>query len=146
MRIRRASRPWGLCGSIRPELQREVILDGEIVCPDAEGQPQFYGLLRRSGRHSPGVFYAFHYFSKRKPDNGYNHEWKRMSEQLARSPSDLAVAKLREKVMADTTLAEAVKNAFLADLATTNHATLPNLKAILEGDDQTRETGSSQSE
>ena len=71
---------------------------------------------------------------------------KRMSEQLAGSPSDLAIAKLREKVMADTTLPEAVKNAFLADLATTNQATLQNLKAILEGDDQTRETGSSQGE
>jgi bifunctional non-homologous end joining protein LigD len=49
----------GLCASIRGELQCEAILAGEIVCLDAEGRPQFYELLRRRGRHSPAVFYAF---------------------------------------------------------------------------------------
>src|SRR3984885_10641616 len=49
----------GLCASIGAELHREAILDGEIVCLDAEGRPQFYELLRRRGRQSPAVFYAF---------------------------------------------------------------------------------------
>jgi bifunctional non-homologous end joining protein LigD len=49
----------GLCASIRGELQCEAIFDGEIVCLDTEGRPQFYELLRRRGRHSPAVFYAF---------------------------------------------------------------------------------------
>jgi bifunctional non-homologous end joining protein LigD len=49
----------GLCASIGAELHREVILDGEIVCSDAEGRSQFYELLRHRGRHSPAVFYAF---------------------------------------------------------------------------------------
>lgn len=35
---------------------REVILDGEIVCLDAAGKPQFYDLMRRRGEP---VFYAF---------------------------------------------------------------------------------------
>jgi bifunctional non-homologous end joining protein LigD len=35
---------------------RAAILDGEIVCLDAQGKPQFYDLLRRS---EPTYFYAF---------------------------------------------------------------------------------------
>ena len=35
---------------------REVILDGEIVCLDAAGKPQFYDLMLRRGEP---VFYAF---------------------------------------------------------------------------------------
>lgn len=49
----------GLCASIGAELQCEAILDGEIVCLDTEGRPQFYELLRSRGRRSPAVFYAF---------------------------------------------------------------------------------------
>jgi bifunctional non-homologous end joining protein LigD len=30
-----------------------------FVCLDLEGQPQFWELLLRCGRHSPTVFYAF---------------------------------------------------------------------------------------
>jgi bifunctional non-homologous end joining protein LigD len=48
-----------LCSAISAELHREAILDGEIVCLDAEGRPQFYELLRRRGLNSPAVFYAF---------------------------------------------------------------------------------------
>jgi bifunctional non-homologous end joining protein LigD len=40
------------------DLDFEVVLDGEIVCLDAEGRPQFYELLRRRGRGEP-VFYVF---------------------------------------------------------------------------------------
>jgi bifunctional non-homologous end joining protein LigD len=46
--VRLISRRWntyksfsGLCASIHAELHREAILDGEIVCLDAEGRPQF---------------------------------------------------------------------------------------------------------
>jgi bifunctional non-homologous end joining protein LigD len=49
----------GLCASICAEVQCEAVLDGEIVCLDAEGRPQFYELLRRRGWHSPAVFYVF---------------------------------------------------------------------------------------
>jgi bifunctional non-homologous end joining protein LigD len=35
---------------------RAVVLDGEIVCLDPEGRPQFYDLLRRRG---DAFFYAF---------------------------------------------------------------------------------------
>src|SRR5579872_5677963 len=45
-----------LCRSIEAVLTRDVVLDGEIVCLDAEGRPQFYDLLRKRG--TP-VFYAF---------------------------------------------------------------------------------------
>ena len=45
-----------LCVSIRGELKYEAVLDGEIVCLDSEGQPQFYELLRRRGQP---VFYVF---------------------------------------------------------------------------------------
>jgi len=38
------------------QLGHDVILDGEIVCLDAAGKPQFYDLMRR--RREP-VFYAF---------------------------------------------------------------------------------------
>jgi ATP-dependent DNA ligase len=41
-----------LCASIRAEVQCEAVLDGEIVCLDAEGRPQFYELLRHRGLHS----------------------------------------------------------------------------------------------
>jgi bifunctional non-homologous end joining protein LigD len=34
----------------------EVILDGEIVCLDAAGKPQFYDLMRRRGEP---IFYVF---------------------------------------------------------------------------------------
>jgi bifunctional non-homologous end joining protein LigD len=37
-------------------IRREVILDGEIVCLDAAGKPQFYELFRHRGEP---VFYAF---------------------------------------------------------------------------------------
>jgi bifunctional non-homologous end joining protein LigD len=45
-----------LCEAIGAELHCEATLDGEIVCLDAEGRPQFYELLRRRGHP---VFYAF---------------------------------------------------------------------------------------
>jgi bifunctional non-homologous end joining protein LigD len=38
------------------ELDCEAVLDGEIVCLDSNGRPQFYDLLRR---RSEPVFYAF---------------------------------------------------------------------------------------
>ena len=46
----------GLATAIRCALQREAVLDGEIVTLDSEGRPRFYDLLRRSGQP---VFYAF---------------------------------------------------------------------------------------
>jgi bifunctional non-homologous end joining protein LigD len=42
-----------LCTSIGTELKCEAILDGEIVCLDSDGRPQFYELLRRRERHRP---------------------------------------------------------------------------------------------
>jgi bifunctional non-homologous end joining protein LigD len=45
-----------LCDAIRTELKCEAVLDGEIVCLDSEGRPQFYELLRRRGQP---VFYVF---------------------------------------------------------------------------------------
>jgi len=36
-----------LRATIHLELDCEAVLDGEIVCLDAEGRPQFYELLRR---------------------------------------------------------------------------------------------------
>ena len=37
------------------KLDRSAILDGEIVCLDSVGKPQFYDLLRR---HRDPIFYA----------------------------------------------------------------------------------------
>ena len=45
-----------LATAIHIELDCEAVLDGEIVCLDANGRPQFYDLLRRRG---DPVFYAF---------------------------------------------------------------------------------------
>ena len=45
-----------LCNSIGNELKCEAGLDGEILCLDAEGRPQFYELLRRRGEP---VLYVF---------------------------------------------------------------------------------------
>lgn len=46
-----------LCEAIAREVKcGEAVLDGEIVCLDFEGRPQFYDLLRRRGEP---VFYAF---------------------------------------------------------------------------------------
>lgn len=45
-----------LCEAIHNTLDREAVLDGEIVCLDSEGRPQFYDLLRRCG---DPLFYAF---------------------------------------------------------------------------------------
>jgi bifunctional non-homologous end joining protein LigD len=45
-----------LCEGIRDEVKCEAVLDGEIVCLDKEGRPQFYELLRRRGEP---VFYVF---------------------------------------------------------------------------------------
>jgi len=45
-----------LAAAIHIELDCEAVLDGEIVCLDVDGRPQFYDLLRRRG--TP-VFYAF---------------------------------------------------------------------------------------
>ena len=46
-----------LCEAIAREVKcGEAVLDGEIVCLDSEGRPQFYDLLRRRGKP---VFYAF---------------------------------------------------------------------------------------
>lgn len=35
-----------LCAAIHSDLDREAVLDGEIVILDSEGRPQFYDLLR----------------------------------------------------------------------------------------------------
>jgi len=45
-----------LCSAIHSAIACEAVLDGEIVCLDAHGRPQFYELLRRRGEP---VFYAF---------------------------------------------------------------------------------------
>src|SRR5580704_1334838 len=45
-----------LAAAIHIELDCEAVLDGEIVCLDGNGRPQFYDLLRRCG--AP-VFYTF---------------------------------------------------------------------------------------
>src|ERR1700736_2852023 len=45
-----------LCEAIRGALDCEAVIDGEIVCLDPEGRPQFYDLLRRRGDR---VFYTF---------------------------------------------------------------------------------------
>ena len=54
-----AERVQELCfcfAAIGNEVTCEAGLDGEIVCIDAEGRPQFYELLRRRG---DPVFYVF---------------------------------------------------------------------------------------
>ena len=43
--------------AIRNEVTCEAVLDGKIVCIDAEGRPQFCELLRW---HGDPVFYVFH--------------------------------------------------------------------------------------
>ena len=45
-----------LAAAIHTELDCEAIIDGEIVCLDAQVRPQFYDLLRHRG---DPVFYAF---------------------------------------------------------------------------------------
>ena len=45
-----------LCAPIHIDLDCRAVMDGEIVCLDQEGRPQFYELMRR---RSPTVFYAF---------------------------------------------------------------------------------------
>lgn len=45
-----------LYAAIQAELKCEAILDGEIVCLDSEGRPQFYDLLCRRGQP---VLYVF---------------------------------------------------------------------------------------
>ena len=45
-----------LCAAIGCDLHHEAILDGEIVCLDSAGRPQFYELLRHRGEP---VYYAF---------------------------------------------------------------------------------------
>jgi bifunctional non-homologous end joining protein LigD len=45
-----------LCEAINQDVKRKAILDGEIVCLDSEGRPEFYKLLRRRGEP---VFYVF---------------------------------------------------------------------------------------
>jgi len=45
-----------LCAAILNAVDCDTVLDGEIVCLDAHGRPQFYELLRRRG---DPVFYAF---------------------------------------------------------------------------------------
>jgi bifunctional non-homologous end joining protein LigD len=47
----------GLCADLKRTLQgHTALLDGEFVCLDAEGRPQFYDLLRHRGE---AFFYAF---------------------------------------------------------------------------------------
>ena len=52
-------KPFGdLCEALTRELNgRSARLDGEIVCLDGDGRPQFYDLLRR---RRTAYFYAFH--------------------------------------------------------------------------------------
>jgi bifunctional non-homologous end joining protein LigD len=38
-----------LCSAIAPTITQDVVLDGEIVCLDSEGRPQFNSLLYRRG-------------------------------------------------------------------------------------------------
>jgi bifunctional non-homologous end joining protein LigD len=45
-----------LSAAMRPDLDCSAVLDGEIVCLNQEGRPQFYDLLRH--RREP-IFYAF---------------------------------------------------------------------------------------
>jgi bifunctional non-homologous end joining protein LigD len=45
-----------LCAAIQIDLDCRAVLDGEIVCLDAEGRPQFYHLMRK--RAEP-VYYVF---------------------------------------------------------------------------------------
>jgi ATP-dependent DNA ligase len=45
-----------LCATINSTIACDAVLDGEIVCLDSHGRPQFYELLRRRG---DPVFYAF---------------------------------------------------------------------------------------
>jgi bifunctional non-homologous end joining protein LigD len=52
--VYRAFKP--LCAGIPRVICRDCILDGEIVCLDEQGRPQFYDLLRRRGEP---VFVAF---------------------------------------------------------------------------------------
>ena len=51
-------KPFGdLCDALAAELKgRCAVLDGELVCLDRNGRPQFYDLLRR---RDPAYFYAF---------------------------------------------------------------------------------------
>src|SRR5215212_5621860 len=45
-----------LCAEIANVVRKDCVLDGEIVCLDSEGKPQFYDLMR--GRGAP-AFVAF---------------------------------------------------------------------------------------
>ena len=45
-----------LCAAIHIDMDCEAVLDGEIVCLDGKGRPQFYELMRR---RSATAFYAF---------------------------------------------------------------------------------------
>ena len=45
-----------LCATIHLDVHCEAVLDGEIVCLDTTGRPQFYDLLRHRSRP---VFYVF---------------------------------------------------------------------------------------
>ncbi len=57
--ISRRGNPYKSFAVLRESLRslnREAVLDGEIVVLDASGRPQFYELLRRRGEP---VFYAF---------------------------------------------------------------------------------------
>ncbi len=68
-----------------------------------------------------------------------------LMSDIVKLSSDLAIKKLREKLIADTTLPEAVRTAFLADLETANPAALAGLKAALAREDQVDQTIGSQS-
>lgn len=68
-----------------------------------------------------------------------------MSEQPPKLPAELVLDKLRQKVINDSSLSEAIKIAFLADLDTEKIATFVNLKAVLAGKGPTDEAGSSES-
>jgi hypothetical protein len=54
-------------------------------------------------------------------------------DQLPKLPSDLVLEKLRNDVMADAGLPDAIKEAFLVDLRAVNPSALIQLKAALAG-------------
>ena len=47
-----------LCAAIHIDLDCEAVLDGEIVCLDAEGRPRFYDLMRGHARSKNGCGYS----------------------------------------------------------------------------------------
>ena len=63
-----------------------------------------------------------------------------MTEENIKSPSDIALAKLREKVSSDSTLPDAIKFAVLSDLSAADPSAFLKLKAVVSLESKENET------